>query len=254
MLVRSRKNQARIQRGGDRGSGPPPPWDLSEVGACVEDWWVGEGIQQLFLPYYYQFFSARFARQYYTNIVLVYTYYKLNVQYGTVTISLYSPYPNYDKNPTFNPLLLGIFIFLSRITRFYTILAENFLGEDPQTPHPKHIYNIKSTMTPPPWKQTCMKIIVSKIDLNHSSARWKKSHNPPSPPPFLLLVLFFFLFFFFCLSKFSESWTPPDENSWIRACKQHSALYTVFWFTVIRPDVEVLQATCYNLFDIISNN
>ena len=84
---------------------------------------MGEGVQRLFLPYYYQFFSARFARQYYTNInVLVYTYYKLNVQYGTVILSLYSPYQNYDKNPTFNPLLLGIFIlFLSRITRFYTI-------------------------------------------------------------------------------------------------------------------------------------
>ena len=68
------------------------------------------------------FFSARFARQYYTNILLVNTYYKLNVQYGTVILSLYSPYPNYDKNPTFNPVLLGIFILsLSRITRFYTI-------------------------------------------------------------------------------------------------------------------------------------
>ena len=43
--------QARIQRGG--GPGVRTPWDLSEVGSCVEAWWVGE---ELFLPYYYNFF------------------------------------------------------------------------------------------------------------------------------------------------------------------------------------------------------
>ena len=43
--------------GGDRGSGsPPPPWDFSEVGSCVDIWWVGEGVQRLFLSYFYNFF------------------------------------------------------------------------------------------------------------------------------------------------------------------------------------------------------
>ena len=57
---------ARIQRGGgDRGS--RPPWDLSEVGSCVDVWWVGEGVQGLFLSYYYNFFLASFARHYYTQ-------------------------------------------------------------------------------------------------------------------------------------------------------------------------------------------
>ena len=40
---------ARIQRGGgNRGSGHPPR-DLSEAGSCVDDLWVGEGVQRLFL-------------------------------------------------------------------------------------------------------------------------------------------------------------------------------------------------------------
>ena len=33
-----------------------PPWDLSEVGSCVEFWWVGEGVQRLFLSYFEDFF------------------------------------------------------------------------------------------------------------------------------------------------------------------------------------------------------
>ena len=52
--------------------GPDTPWDFSEVGSCVVAWWVGEGVQRLFLPYYYQFFLACFARQYYRNILHVY--------------------------------------------------------------------------------------------------------------------------------------------------------------------------------------
>ena len=64
--------QARIQRGGGSGH---PPWDLSEVWSCVEARWVWEGVQQLFLPYYYHFFLASFARQYYTNILLYYYMY-----------------------------------------------------------------------------------------------------------------------------------------------------------------------------------
>ena len=112
----------RGSRGGGTGGPDPPPWDLSEVGSCVEAWWVGEGVQRLFLPYYSHFFFGSLRSPVLYKHITFYTYYKLNVQYGTVILSLYPPYPNYDKNPTFNPLLLGIFIlFLSRITRFYTI-------------------------------------------------------------------------------------------------------------------------------------
>ena len=111
---------SRIQRGGggDRGSGPP--LRFVRGGVLCRGLMGGRGGPTFFFTLFLSIFSARFARK--TNILLVYTYYKLNVQYGTVILSLYSPYPNYDKNPTFNPVLLGIFIlFLSRITRFYTI-------------------------------------------------------------------------------------------------------------------------------------
>ena len=57
-------NHARIQSGGPGVRTPPPPipWDLSEVGSCVHIWWVGEGVQRLFLSYSYNFFLARSAR------------------------------------------------------------------------------------------------------------------------------------------------------------------------------------------------
>ena len=48
----------RGSRGGTGVRTPPPPWDLSEVWSCVEAWWVWEGVQQFFLPYYYHFFSG----------------------------------------------------------------------------------------------------------------------------------------------------------------------------------------------------
>ena len=45
--------------GGGGTGGPEPPWDLSEVGSCVEAWWVGGvGVQRLFSPNYKQFFSG----------------------------------------------------------------------------------------------------------------------------------------------------------------------------------------------------
>ena len=114
------KTSSFFKRGSRGGTGGPDPlWDLSEVGSFVEAWWVGEGVQRLFSLYYYQYFLARFARQFYTNI-LHNTYFQ--VQYSVI-LSLYYPYP-YEKNPTYHLLLSwkGIFVFfLSKITRFYTI-------------------------------------------------------------------------------------------------------------------------------------
>ena len=47
----------RVSRGGGGGPDPPPPpWDFSEVGSCVDIWWVGEGVQRLFLSYFHIFF------------------------------------------------------------------------------------------------------------------------------------------------------------------------------------------------------
>ena len=50
----------KFMRGSRGGSGGPdtPPRDLSEVGSCVDVCWVREGVQRLFLSYYYNFFLA----------------------------------------------------------------------------------------------------------------------------------------------------------------------------------------------------
>ena len=53
-------------------SADPPPLKFVRGGVLCTCLWVGEGTQRLFFPYYYQFFLARFARQYYTKILHVY--------------------------------------------------------------------------------------------------------------------------------------------------------------------------------------
>ena len=118
------KNKAsckRGSRGGDRGSGPP--WDLSEVGSCVEAWRAGEGVHGLFLPYYYLFFLARFAHEYYTNILHVFIFPSSMFSMERSSFLYISLVQIMKKNPTFHPFFLwkGIFIFMSKITRFYTI-------------------------------------------------------------------------------------------------------------------------------------
>ena len=145
--------QARIQRGGDLGSEPPPPpSDLSEVVSCVVAWCVGERVQQLFLPYYYQFFLDYFARQYYRKSITWHCIHtsKFNVQYRTVILSLYFPYPNYENNPTCHPLLLwkGISDFSClELHDFTTFKTEFFSGGGPKDPPPRHMNNIKTTMS-----------------------------------------------------------------------------------------------------------
>ena len=110
----------------DRGSRPPPPPPLRFVrgGSCVEAWWVGEGVQRLFSTYHYQFVSGSLRSPViYNHITYIHTS-KFNIQYGTVILSLYFPYPYYEKNPTSHPLLSwkgNFIIFFPRITRFYTI-------------------------------------------------------------------------------------------------------------------------------------
>ena len=56
---------ADLEGGGTGGPDPPPPWDLSEVGSCVDVWGIGDGVQRCFYLII-NFFLARFARQYCT--------------------------------------------------------------------------------------------------------------------------------------------------------------------------------------------
>ena len=45
-------NMRGFRGGGGGGSPDPTPWDLSEVGSFVDVWWVGAGVQRLFLTYF----------------------------------------------------------------------------------------------------------------------------------------------------------------------------------------------------------
>ena len=67
------------------------------------------GVQQLFLPYYYQFFSGSLrSLVLYNHISTCIHTSKSNVHYGTVILSLYFPYPNHEKIPTSHPLVAFI--------------------------------------------------------------------------------------------------------------------------------------------------
>ena len=117
---------------------------------------------------------------------------------------------------TSHPLLLwkSIFIFfLPRITRFYTIIAKNFLGEDPQTPLPLHIYNTKSTMSYVCFCRERIAVVQEKRGLQ----LYKKTMPPPPLPKIklvcssfslLLLLFFFFFFFFFAFQNFRKVGPP----------------------------------------------
>ena len=102
-LCRLRCIAKRGSRGGDRGSGPP--LRFVKGGVLCRGLMGRRGVQQLFLPYYYQFLSGLLRSPvFYKHITCIHAS-KFNSQYGTVTLSLYYPYPNYEKNPTSHPLL-----------------------------------------------------------------------------------------------------------------------------------------------------
>ena len=117
---------------------PPLPRNLSEVGSCVEAWWVGEGVKRLLLPYNYFFSGSLRSPILYKYITCIHTS-MFNVQYGTVILSLYFPYPN--NFPSLRPCFYGrAFSYLSCLELHNFTLK--FLGEEPQPPFP-----IKTTMS-----------------------------------------------------------------------------------------------------------
>ena len=80
---------ARIHKG-DRGSGPPPPRDLSGVGSCVDASLVGEGVQRLFYHIIIIFFwLASLA----SIIQIYYMYTYFHVQCSVCTGHPFSIFP-----------------------------------------------------------------------------------------------------------------------------------------------------------------
>ena len=163
----------------------------------------------------------------YEHITCIHTS-KFNVQYGTVIFFfLYFPYPNYEKNPISHLLIYwkGIFIFfLSRLHDFTPFMPKIFWGRTPEPPPPRHIYNIKITMSSVCMCRdafNCTKKTLLQIKLNvHFVNNWLESRFKPSAetererknnlnPLFSFLFFFFFFFFFFLLVKnFRKVGTP----------------------------------------------
>ena len=116
-------------------------------------------------------------------------------------------------------------LFLSKITWFYIILTNFFLGEDPQTPFQftNTFYNAKNMFLCADnkgWVKN-IKVIFWKSRFNgwiRFRPYWCRINTEHAEAP---ATPFYFLF---CSSyeKFSEGWTPSpppptDENSWISA-------------------------------------
>ena len=118
--------------GGTGDPEPLPPWDLSDVWSCVDIWWVGEGVQWLFLPYLIiVFFLARFARQYYTFSFI-------NVWKIPIT-SMFKGSSLLPHRYIHDPWKVHFHVYFVQNTRFYTTETNNFSGGGPRPP------------TPPPW-------------------------------------------------------------------------------------------------------
>ena len=86
------------------GPDPPPPLRFVRGGVLWRGLMGWRGGLTVVLAFYYQIFFWLASLAIYTNILQVYTS-KFNVQYGTVILSLYFHYPNYEKNTTSHPLL-----------------------------------------------------------------------------------------------------------------------------------------------------
>ena len=132
---------------GNRGSGPHPLIFVrgGVLCRCIYVWWVGEGVQLLCIPYYYQFFSTKHI----TGNIHTKCTCNFNVHYETIILFLYFPYQNYENDPTSKPLLYKrafsfSFFFCLELQDLKPFKPKIFWVRTPGPP-PWHIYNIKTT-------------------------------------------------------------------------------------------------------------
>ena len=140
-IMQDHNASADPEGGGNRGSGPPP-WDLSEVGSCVEAWWVGEGIQWLFSLYYYLFFFWLASLASIIQTYYIYTYFQ--VQYSLWNGHPFSILPlSLWKESNIHERASSYFSCL-KLHDFAPFKTNIFWGRTPWPPPlPRHIYNIK---------------------------------------------------------------------------------------------------------------
>ena len=157
---------------------PPPSRDLSKVRSCVEVWLVGEGVQWSCLTFLLSFF--------YKHITCTHTSeFNALIVWNGHPFSIF-PYPNYEMDPTYYPLLYDMFIFFYLELHDLTPFKLNiFWGRTP-TPHlpsPTHSqyqnYHVirvfvKRGLQSYKWPFPTDNKLVWKVDLKHISAEGKE--------------------------------------------------------------------------------
>ena len=135
--------------GGGAGGGPdPPPPRWFVRGGVLWRGLMGRRVRPTVvftLLFSVFFWLASLAIIIQTYNMYMYTYFQLQlgVQYGTVILSLYFPYQNYEKNPTSHPLLLwkGTHFSCLELHDFTPFKPKNFWRRTPRPPSPTH-YNV----------------------------------------------------------------------------------------------------------------
>ena len=226
----------RGSRGGDWGPDPtPPPLDLSDVGSCVEAWWVGEGVQRLFLPYHsIQIFSGSLRLPVLYKHYM-YTYFQVQCSvwnrhpFSIFALFKFWKVPNTPSLPCFYKRAFSYFSCLE--LHNFTPFKQNFFrGKTPRPPSLTHLqyqnYHVWSVFCeergllwykrPCPTEEITLYVnncleswfepYFYRMDRTNATLRFLVS-SVSSPPPF-----------FFAYQNFRKVGPPPpDENSLIRA-------------------------------------
>ena len=137
------KSQARIHRGGGELGCAPPTEIRQVVGSCIDAWWVGEGVQQLFFLIIIIFFWLA-SLAHIIKIYYMYTYFIVECSaWNGHTFSIF-PISKLWKKINFPSLafMKGHFhIFLAYDYTILHHLSEKNSGRTNRLP--RHIYSIK---------------------------------------------------------------------------------------------------------------
>ena len=121
--------------GGDRGSGPPPPFEICQKWGLV--WMFGlmgrrGGPKVVFSSYFFSWLASLASDIHGVNVKkkLISNHFQVQSAWKS-RIQNHLTYWTYDPWPSWKSISR---IILSTITRFFTILTKNFLGKDPRPP------------------------------------------------------------------------------------------------------------------------
>ena len=131
--------------------GQDPPWDLSEVGSCVEAWWVGKGVQLLFYLIIINFFWLASLASI-IQIYYMYTYFKVQCSvWNGHPFSIFPLSKSWKESnfPSLSCFYQRTFLFFSCLELHdFTPIKTTFFWGRTINPPPRHIYNIKTIPCP----------------------------------------------------------------------------------------------------------